>query len=61
MSPAAKQLWGWPISIGVLTASGLVTGLVSDGLGDWWSWVGLGLPVAAITWYGLPWRRHKNL
>ncbi|MFT4241465.1 MAG: hypothetical protein QM569_04195 [Acidovorax sp.] len=47
-------LWGWPIAMGVLTATGLVTALVSDDWGDWWSWVGLGLPVAVMTWYAWP-------
>lgn len=45
------RLWGWPIVLGLLTASGLVTALVSDHWGDWWSWAGLGIPVAVIAWF----------
>lgn len=45
------RLWGWPLLLGLLSASGLV----SDGWGDAWSWFGLGLPVAVMAWYG--WRR----
>jgi hypothetical protein len=45
-------MWGWPIALGVLTCSGLVSALVSEGLGDAWSWFALGLPCAVIAWYG---------
>ena len=45
------SLWGWPIALGVLTTTGLLTALVSDTWGDWWSWVGLGVPVAVMCWY----------
>ena len=31
-------LWGWPIVMGVLSTTGLLTALVSDTWGDWWSW-----------------------
>jgi hypothetical protein len=48
------KLWGWPVFLGVLSATGLVTALVSDAWGDVWSWVGLGVPVAVIAWFA--WR-----
>lgn len=48
-------LWGWPLAMGVLTTTGLITALVSDTWGDWWSWVGLGVPVAVMCWFS--WRR----
>ena len=51
-------LWGWPIAMGVLTTTGLITALVSDTWGDWWSWLGLGLPVAAMCWFA--WRPPAN-
>ena len=47
-------LWAGPIVMGVLTTTGLITALVSDTWGDWWSWVGLGVPVAVMGWYGRP-------
>jgi len=50
-------LWGWPLVMGVLTTTGLITALVSDTWGDWWSWVGLGIPVAAIGWFSWPFAR----
>lgn len=51
MSPEFKKMWGAPIVMGALTISGLLTALVSDGWGDWWSWVGLGVPCAVMAWY----------
>lgn len=47
------HIWLWPIVIGVLTAVGLVAGLVSDDAGDVAAWVGLGVPVAVSAWFGL--------
>jgi hypothetical protein len=52
------RLWGWPIAIGILTTSGLLSALVSDAWGDFWSWIALGLPVAVMCWYG--WRRPST-
>jgi len=53
------QLWGWPIAFGLLSATGLLSALFSDGgLGDAWSWLALGLPVLAIAW--LAWRPGKT-
>jgi len=52
--PGARHpLWRWPLVLGLLTASGLLSGLVSDGWGDVWAWVGLGVPVAVMLWFGL--------
>ncbi len=51
------RLWGWPIALGVLTATGLVSALVSEGWGDVWSWIALGVPVAVMVWFGLLRRR----
>jgi hypothetical protein len=50
-------LWGWPIALGVLSALGLLSALVGDGLWDWASWLALGLPVAVCGWFGL--RRER--
>ncbi len=49
-----RTLWGGPIVMGVLTTTGLLTALVSDTWGDWWSWVALGVPVAVMGWYSWP-------
>jgi hypothetical protein len=50
------RLWGWPIVLGLLSATGLVTALVSEGWGDVWSWIALGVPVLVMAWFG--WRRR---
>ncbi|WP_348683590.1 hypothetical protein [Acidovorax soli] len=47
-------MWGWPLALAVLSASGLASALVSDTWGDWWSWLGLGLPVAVMGWHAWP-------
>lgn len=54
---AFLRLWGWPIGLAVLTASGLFTALVSDGAGDVWSWFALGVPVAVMIWFSRGRRR----
>ncbi|MCD6076239.1 MAG: hypothetical protein K0R89_177 [Ramlibacter sp.] len=60
MSPEARRMWTAPTVLGVLTLSGLLTALVSDGWGDVWSWIGLGVPVAVMGWYALPLRRSPR-
>lgn len=54
MTPPSRRLWAWPILLGLLSATGLLSALVSDGWGDAWSWFALGLPVAVMAWHG--WR-----
>lgn len=53
MTTPFLRLWGWPLLLGLLTASGLASALVSDGWGDAWSWLSLGVPVLVMGWYGL--------
>ena len=60
MSSAFLRLWGWPIFIAALTGSGLVSALVSDGWGDAWSWLALGLPVAVTAWCATPGRQQEK-
>lgn len=47
-------LWAWPIALGLLTASGLISALVSDAVGDQWAWFALGTPIAVMAWFGWP-------
>lgn len=54
LRPALK-LWVWPIALGLLSASGLLSALVSDDWGDAWSWIALGVPVLVMAWHA--WRR----
>jgi hypothetical protein len=50
---ASWSLWGWPSAIAILSAMGLVGGLLGDGAWDWLTWIGLGVPCGAALWFGL--------
>jgi len=55
------RLWGAPIALGALSAVGLITALLDDGIGDVLSWVTLAVPVAVIVWYLRPsFRRSQS-
>ena len=47
------HVWLWPIVLGLVSAIGLVTALLGDGVWDTASWIGLGLPVAVCGWFAL--------
>lgn len=53
----AWALWRWPVALGLLSAVGLLAGLVLDGWGDWLSWIALGIPVGVMLWFG--WLRRR--
>ena len=63
MSNDAVRIWFWPTAVALLCATGLVSALVSDGWGDVWSWLALGVPVAVSGWYGTirgnTWKEEK--
>lgn len=44
------MVWTMPVLLGLLTAVGLVAGLVADGLWDAVSWAGLGVPLLVAVW-----------
>ena len=48
---AFRSLWGMPILLGVLTAIGLVVGLLGDGWWDAAALTCLGMPVAVGAWH----------
>jgi hypothetical protein len=45
------QIFRWPLAIAVLTLTGLVAGLVSDGWGDAWAAAGLFVPATLAVWF----------
>lgn len=47
------RIWRAPVMLALLTLSGLISALLSEGIGDQWAWFALGLPVAVIARYGL--------
>jgi len=45
------QIFAAPLAVGLISALGLTTALLGDGLWDWMSWVALSLPVALAVVY----------
>ena len=52
-----RSLWAYPIALGVLSVVGLLAALIGDGMWDWVSWVGLGLPTLVCIVFSLGGRR----
>lgn len=48
---APIRVWTAPVVLGVLSAIGLVSALLSDDAGDVLAWLTLGAPVAVVAWY----------
>ncbi|MDH4580521.1 hypothetical protein E8F20_01380 [Pseudomonas sp. BN415] len=50
------MIFRWPLFIGLLSAFGLVSALVDDGLYDALSWFALGIPLVLVggVWTRLP-------
>jgi len=53
MSAHFRRVWALPLALAVLTASGLLSALVSDGAGDAWAWFALGLPLLVGAHHGV--------
>jgi len=53
MKGAFLRLWGVPIVLGILTAIGLVSALLGDGVWDAASAVALAVPVLLAVWHSL--------
>lgn len=53
MSAHFRRVWAWPIALALLTASGLLSALVSDDWGDAWAGFALGLPVLVMARHSL--------
>lgn len=48
-----RQIWGFPISIGIMTIIGLISSLVGKGIWLWVSWIALTLPIVIAVWLGV--------
>ena len=57
MKAGRRRVWPIPIALASLTALGLVSALVGDGVWDAVSWVALAVPVAVCVACGRPRRR----
>jgi len=44
------QIWTAPIVLGIVSAIGLMSALLGDGIWDALSWVPLTAPIAAVLW-----------
>jgi hypothetical protein len=49
--PGFLHVFGMPIVLAVLSAFGLLSALLGDGVWDELSWITLGVPVGVIVWY----------
>ena len=54
VSLSARQVWGMPITLALVSAVGLASALLGDGIWDVVSWISLGAPIAIIVWHLLP-------
>jgi hypothetical protein len=48
--PQWLRVYGAPIVIGVLSLAGLLSALLAGDLGRYFSWFGVGLPIAIAAW-----------
>ena len=46
-----RGVYGGPLLLGVLSVAGLLTALLSEGAGRYFSWIGVGAPVALTAWF----------
>ena len=46
-----RTVYGGPLLIGILSIVGLLTALLSEGPGRYFSWLALGAPVALTAWF----------
>ena len=44
-------VYGGPLLIGVLSIAGLLSALLSEGPGRYFSWLALGAPIALAAWF----------
>lgn len=50
-SLSPRQIWGMPALLSLLTAVGLLSALLGDGLWDLLSWIAMTAPLAVIVWH----------
>jgi hypothetical protein len=44
-------VYGGPLVLGLLSVAGLLTALLSEGPGRYFSWIALGAPVVLTAWF----------
>jgi hypothetical protein len=53
-------LWRWPLGLALLSAIGLLSALVSEGLGDWLAWATLAAVLLVAARFGLSFGRRTH-
>jgi hypothetical protein len=46
-----RTVYGGPLLLGVLSIAGLLTALLSEGAGRYFSWIAVGAPIAITAWF----------
>jgi hypothetical protein len=46
-----RAVYGGPLVLGALSVAGLLSALLSEGPGRYFSWLALGAPVAITAWF----------
>jgi hypothetical protein len=46
-----RTVYGGPLLIGVLSVAGLLSALLYEGPGRYFSWLALGAPIALTAWF----------
>ena len=47
---SSREIFRWPVMIGLVTANGLASALFGDETWDALSWVALSIPLAVLGW-----------
>lgn len=50
---STRQIWVMPAILALVSALGLISALLGDGIWDVLSWLALAVPVIVIVWYSL--------
>jgi hypothetical protein len=45
------SVYGSPLLLGLLSVAGLLTALMSEGAGRYFSWIAVGAPVLVTAWF----------
>ena len=45
------RVYGGPLLLGLLSVAGLLTALMSEGVGRYFSWIAVGAPVLVTAWF----------
>jgi hypothetical protein len=46
-----RAVYGGPLLLGLLSVAGLLTALLSEGGGRYFSWIAVGAPVVIAAWF----------